>query len=108
MSCFINNTVHDYKSEDSAVVMLFFANGAIGTIDTFFCIPDNSSKNESHLFKQFRSQCGCRVKFNLHPKKRKRRTKKSLLLKKVSLKRKRKKPLLKKNLLLKKVKSNYL
>jgi predicted dehydrogenase len=50
VSCFINNTVHDYKSEDSAAAMLFFENGAIGTVDTFFCIPDNSSKNVLELY----------------------------------------------------------
>lgn len=50
VSCFINNTVHDYKSEDSATAMLFFENGAIGTVDTFFCIPDNSSKNVLELY----------------------------------------------------------
>ena len=44
VSCFINNTVHDYESEDSAVTMLFFENGAMATVDNFFCIPDNSSK----------------------------------------------------------------
>jgi len=50
VSCFINNTVHDYKSEDSAVATLFFENGALGTVDTFFCIPDNSSKNVLELY----------------------------------------------------------
>ncbi len=50
VSCFINNTVHNYKSEDSAVATLFFENGAIGTVDTFFCIPDNSSKNVLELY----------------------------------------------------------
>jgi len=50
VSCFVNNTVHDYKSEDSATVMLFFENGALGTVDTFFCIPDNSSKNVLELY----------------------------------------------------------
>jgi predicted dehydrogenase len=50
VSCFINNTVQDYKSEDSAAVMLFFENGAMGTVDTFFCIPDNSSKNVLELY----------------------------------------------------------
>jgi len=50
VSCFINNTVHDYKSEDSAVAMLFFENGALATVDTFFCIPDNSSKNVLELY----------------------------------------------------------
>ena len=48
--CFINNTIQDYKSEDSAVAMLFFENGALGTVDTFFCIPDNSSKNVLELY----------------------------------------------------------
>jgi predicted dehydrogenase len=50
VSCFINNSVHDYKSEDSATAMLFFENGAMGTVDTFFCIPDNSSKNVLELY----------------------------------------------------------
>ncbi len=50
VGCFINNTVHDYKSEDSAVALLFFENGALATVDTFFCIPDNSSKNVLELY----------------------------------------------------------
>ena len=50
VSCFTNNTIHDYKSEDSAVATLFFENGAIGVVDTFFCIPDNSSKNVLELY----------------------------------------------------------
>jgi len=50
VSCFINNSVHDYKSEDSATAMLFFENGALGIVDTFFCIPDNSSKNVLELY----------------------------------------------------------
>ena len=50
VSCFINNTVHDYESEDSAVATLFFENGALGTVDTFFCIPDSSSKNVLELY----------------------------------------------------------
>jgi predicted dehydrogenase len=50
VSCFINNTVHNYKSEDSAVVLLSFENGAMATVDTFFCIPDNASKNVLELY----------------------------------------------------------
>lgn len=50
VNCFINSNVHSYKSEDSAVVSLFFENGALGTVDTFFCIPDNSSKNVMELY----------------------------------------------------------
>jgi predicted dehydrogenase len=50
VSCFINNSVHPYKSEDSAVVALQFESGAMGTVDTYFCIPDNSSKNSLELY----------------------------------------------------------
>ena len=50
VSCSINNIVHDYKSEDGAVVILNFENGAMATVDTFFCIPDNSSKNILELY----------------------------------------------------------
>jgi predicted dehydrogenase len=50
VSCFINNSVHSYKSEDSAVVSIMFENGAMGTVDTYFCIPDNSSKNILELY----------------------------------------------------------
>src|SRR5206468_2631519 len=50
VSCFTNNTIHSYASEDSAVVLLHFANGALGTVDTFFCIQDNSSKNALELY----------------------------------------------------------
>jgi len=49
VSCMINNTVHDYPSEDSAVATLFFANGALATVDTFFCIRDGASKNVLEL-----------------------------------------------------------
>jgi len=50
VSCFINNTIHDYESEDSAIAILFFENGALASVDTFFCIPDNSSKNVLELY----------------------------------------------------------
>lgn len=50
VSCFINNNVHAYRSEDSAIVSLFFENGAMATVDTYFCIPDNSSKNILELY----------------------------------------------------------
>jgi predicted dehydrogenase len=50
VACFINNTVHDYESEDSAVATLFFENGALGTVDTFFCLPDASSRNVLELY----------------------------------------------------------
>jgi predicted dehydrogenase len=50
VSCFTHRTIHSYKSEDSAVVLLTFASGALGTVDTFFCIQDNSSRNALELY----------------------------------------------------------
>jgi predicted dehydrogenase len=50
IGCFTNRTVHDYASEDSGVMMLKFANGALGTVDTLFCVTDGSSKNALELY----------------------------------------------------------
>ncbi|HLN54352.1 MAG TPA: Gfo/Idh/MocA family oxidoreductase [Bacteroidales bacterium] len=50
VSCFTASNVHDYKSEDSAVVSVMFENGAMGSVDTYFCIPDDSSKNILELY----------------------------------------------------------
>jgi predicted dehydrogenase len=50
VSCFISNNIHHYKSEDSALVSMKFESGALATVDTFFCIPDNSSKNVLEIY----------------------------------------------------------
>ena len=50
VSCHIGNIVHGYKSEDGAIAALTFANGALGTVDTFFCIPDEGSRNVLELY----------------------------------------------------------
>lgn len=50
VTCMMNRTVHAYGSEDSAVVILRFANGALGSVDAFFCIPDESSRNVLELY----------------------------------------------------------
>ncbi len=50
VNCFINNTVHSYKSEDSSIVSLLFENGALASVDSCFSIPDNSSKNILELY----------------------------------------------------------
>ncbi|MCX7046307.1 MAG: Gfo/Idh/MocA family oxidoreductase [Candidatus Sumerlaeota bacterium] len=50
VSCCTNRTVHAYASEDSAVVLARFRNGALATVDACFCIPDNSSKNRLELY----------------------------------------------------------
>ena len=50
VSCFINNTVHPYRSEDSALALLLFESGAMATVDAFFCIPDEASENVLELY----------------------------------------------------------
>lgn len=50
VSCFINNVVHPYKSEDTSLVSLMFENGAMASVDSCFSIPDNSSKNILELY----------------------------------------------------------
>lgn len=50
VSCFTHRTVHAYASEDSAVASVRFANGALGVVDTFFCIPDQASQNRLELY----------------------------------------------------------
>jgi predicted dehydrogenase len=50
VSCHTNRTVHNYAAEDSAILSLCFANGAMGMVDTFFCIPDEMSQNRLELY----------------------------------------------------------
>jgi predicted dehydrogenase len=50
VSCFTNNIVHQYQAEDGATALLSFENGAMGSVDTFFCIPDAGSKNALELY----------------------------------------------------------
>jgi predicted dehydrogenase len=50
VSCFTNHQVHDYKSEDSAVAMLYFKNGALATVDNLFNVPDNSVRNVLEIY----------------------------------------------------------
>ncbi|HWF19846.1 MAG TPA: Gfo/Idh/MocA family oxidoreductase [Verrucomicrobiae bacterium] len=50
ISCFTKSLVHAYASEDSAATLLQFVNGALATVDTFFCIQDSSSKNALELY----------------------------------------------------------
>ena len=48
--CNTKSLVHNYSSEDTAVVLLEFQNGAQGVVDTCFNIPDNSSKNVLEIY----------------------------------------------------------
>ena len=50
VTCLTHRTVHRYESEDSAVASLQFASGALGVVDTFFCMPDEASQNRLELY----------------------------------------------------------
>ena len=50
VSCVTGRLVHAYASEDGAVATLSFENGAVGIVDTFFCIPDEASQNRLELY----------------------------------------------------------
>jgi len=42
--------VHDYRSEDASTTLVEFASGAHGTIDCFFCIPDEASRTRLEIY----------------------------------------------------------
>ena len=50
VSCSMGNLAHGYASEDTAVVLAEFANGARGVIDVLFSVPDASSRNRLELY----------------------------------------------------------
>ncbi len=50
VSCFTGSLVQDYPVEDSALLTVRFENGALGMVDAFFSIPDNSSKNRLEIY----------------------------------------------------------
>ena len=50
VSCLTGQVVHNYRSEDTAVVLLDFRNGAKGIVDNLFNVPDSASKNRLELY----------------------------------------------------------
>jgi predicted dehydrogenase len=50
VSCFIDNLVHKYETEDTSLVMVKFENRSFGIIDNCFSIPDASSKNILEIY----------------------------------------------------------
>lgn len=44
------NLVQDYESEDAATTLLEFESGAHATVDTFFCVPDESSRTRLEIY----------------------------------------------------------
>jgi predicted dehydrogenase len=50
VTCQTANLVHDYKSEDTATVLLRFENGAMGMVDTLFNVPDTSALSRLEIY----------------------------------------------------------
>ncbi len=50
VACSTGRLVQDYPSEDTAVALLEFANGAKGVVDCLFNVPDESSMNRLELY----------------------------------------------------------
>ncbi len=48
--CLTDRLVHDYASEDTAIVALEFETGAKGVVDVLFNVPDASSRNRLELY----------------------------------------------------------
>ena len=48
--CMTGNVLHRYSTEDSAVTLARFKNGALASVDTLFCIRDRCSKNRLELY----------------------------------------------------------
>ncbi len=44
------NLVHGYKSDDASTTLLKFQSGAHGTVDCFFCIPDEASRTRLEVY----------------------------------------------------------
>ncbi len=50
VSALTGNLVQDYRSEDASTTLLEFASGAQGTVDCFFCIPDEASRTRLEIY----------------------------------------------------------
>ncbi len=48
--CLVDTLAHGYPVEDSATVLARFANGAHGVTDSFFSVPDASSRNRLEVY----------------------------------------------------------
>ncbi len=50
ISARVHHQVHDYEVEDSAVTLLDFKSGAIGTVESFFCVPDHAVPTRLEIY----------------------------------------------------------
>ncbi len=46
----VGRLVQDYRSEDASTTLVEFASGAHGTVDCFFCIPDEASRTRLEIY----------------------------------------------------------
>jgi predicted dehydrogenase len=46
----VGNLVQEYRSEDASTTLLEFASGAHGTVDCFFCIPDEACRTRLEIY----------------------------------------------------------
>lgn len=44
------NLVQDYRSEDASTTLLEFESGAQGTVDCFYCVPDEASRTRLEIY----------------------------------------------------------
>ncbi len=50
VTCRLANRVHQYAVEDTAIILLEFASGVIGTVDCLFCTPDECVRNRLEVY----------------------------------------------------------
>jgi predicted dehydrogenase len=50
IAALVGNLVQDYPSEDASTTLVEFASGAQGTIDCFFCIPDEACRTRLEVY----------------------------------------------------------
>jgi predicted dehydrogenase len=50
VAALVGNLVQDYKSDDASTTLLEFKSGAHGTVDCFYCIPDEASRTRLEIY----------------------------------------------------------
>ena len=50
LAALTGNLVQDYRSEDSSTTLVEFKSGGHGTIDCFYCIPDEASRTRLEIY----------------------------------------------------------
>jgi len=50
ITALVDTLVQDYKSDDASTTLLQFASGAHGTVDCFYCIPDEASRTRLEIY----------------------------------------------------------